>query len=566
SNRFNPGGFPTAMTPGFEYDDPVLGVFSAVSCSPASTSDSSYAPADPNSFFQSGTSPTNESFAVYEDPGYLATGGYIYFFVPNATADKPATQAAVVIWTLTNGDVEVELDQWCTSGTTSGSTGLTPGFQWGTTVYSGGCSSPTNDFLFDSSGNLIGYVDDEANEEGFTGKFQSPDLNVIMDVPSIPADLAQGASVNDFNSQNVVPLGAKVTAIGSNSITLSEAATTGVSSDAFTYYPWTIGTITGSGPASIPGWSTMPLSAPTGLAAASTSSAVTTTWNAVAGAASYNLYGGTSPANLGLVNTTGPLTSPTFAFTEWPPGYANYLAVQAVYPGGYTSDISAQILATALPAVPSTLSASATGTAIALQWTAGAGASSYSILEGSKSGAESGTPVVSGITSTSYTLGGQAAGGTYFFEVEAVNAGGNSQTSNEASATLAPSAPTGVSAVAGNAMITLNWTASAGATSYSVYEGTASGQETGTPVTSVTGPGAAISGLANGRSYYFTVTATNAGGTSAESAEVNAAPAAPASNKSGGGGAFDPTDLLLLWILIAIRRRQACTHARRRVG
>ncbi len=89
----------------------------------------------------------------------------------------------------------------------------------------------------------------------------------------------------------------------------------------------------------------------------------------------------------------------------------------------------------------------------------------------------------------------------------------------------APAAPTNLKATAGNAQVGLTWTGSAGATSYSVYRGTASGGETllkgGLTATSYTD-----SGLTNGTTYFYQVAAVNGGGTSARSSEASAKPAA----------------------------------------
>jgi hypothetical protein len=97
----------------------------------------------------------------------------------------------------------------------------------------------------------------------------------------------------------------------------------------------------------------------------------------------------------------------------------------------------------------------------------------------------------------------------------------------------APSAPTGVSASAGNASATVSWAAPSNGgspiTSYTVtpYIGTTAQAATtvsgSPPATSAT-----VTGLVNGTTYTFTVTATNAIGTSQPSAASNAVtPAAP---------------------------------------
>jgi hypothetical protein len=79
----------------------------------------------------------------------------------------------------------------------------------------------------------------------------------------------------------------------------------------------------------------------------------------------------------------------------------------------------------------------------------------------------------------------------------------------------------------------LSWTAPASASgppaSYHVYEGTSPGFTLGTPVMSTTSTNATVTGLTNGTTYYFVVTAVDASGTvSAASAEASAEPTATA--------------------------------------
>jgi len=94
----------------------------------------------------------------------------------------------------------------------------------------------------------------------------------------------------------------------------------------------------------------------------------------------------------------------------------------------------------------------------------------------------------------------------------------------------APAAPTGLAASAGNAQISLSWTASAGATSYNVYRGTTAGGESATPIyTGITGTTKVDTGLTNGTAYYYKVKAVNASGASAYSNEASATPIATAS-------------------------------------
>jgi cellulose 1,4-beta-cellobiosidase len=82
--------------------------------------------------------------------------------------------------------------------------------------------------------------------------------------------------------------------------------------------------------------------------------------------------------------------------------------------------------------------------------------------------------------------------------------------------------------------VSLSWTGSAGATSYNVYAGTASGGESATATASVTITIYTNTGLSNGTKYFYIVRAVNSTGTSAASNEVSATPS------SGYGNAQIP--------------------------
>ena len=195
-----------------------------------------------------------------------------------------------------------------------------------------------------------------------------------------------------------------------------------------------------------------------------------------------------------------------------------------------------------LSGIPRNLAATAGDGQVALSWMAAADVASYDVYQGTSPGAESATPVATGITGTTASITGLTNGTPYYFTVSAVSPGGISPPSNEATATPAvppPAAPTGVVATAGNGSVSLSWTASTGATSYHVYQGTSAGGEAATAVATTSGTTATVSGLTDGTAYYFTVAAVNGSGNSAPSAEVNATPvpAAPTGLTATAGNA-----------------------------
>jgi fibronectin type 3 domain-containing protein len=93
-----------------------------------------------------------------------------------------------------------------------------------------------------------------------------------------------------------------------------------------------------------------------------------------------------------------------------------------------------------------------------------------------------------------------------------------------------PSGPTNLRTTAGNAEVSLSWTASAtgNPTSYLVYRGTKSDGEAVTPIATVSGGTTTFTdtGLNNGTTYFYYVQAANAVGGSPDSNEVSVAPSA----------------------------------------
>ena len=84
---------------------------------------------------------------------------------------------------------------------------------------------------------------------------------------------------------------------------------------------------------------------------------------------------------------------------------------------------------------PTGVKAVAGNAQIGLSWTAVSGASSYNVYRAATAGAESATPIKTGVTATSYTDTGLTNGTKYYYKIAAVNGGGISVLSSEVSAT-----------------------------------------------------------------------------------------------------------------------------------
>ena len=88
----------------------------------------------------------------------------------------------------------------------------------------------------------------------------------------------------------------------------------------------------------------------------------------------------------------------------------------------------------------------------------------------------------------------------------------------------APGVPTGLTATAGDTQVSLSWTAVSGATSYHVKRSTTSGSGYA-QVSAPTGTSFTDTGLTNGTTYFYVVTAVNTYGESSNSSEANSKPA-----------------------------------------
>jgi uncharacterized protein (DUF1800 family) len=302
------------------------------------------------------------------------------------------------------------------------------------------------------------------------------------------------------------------------------------------------------------------LPAPTGLAAVAGDKQVVLTWNAVAGALSYNVYRGTSAngeASTPVMTGVMALTFTNTGLTDGTTYFFKVAAVNANGAGDKSNEAIAEPVAPVLLPAPTGLAAVAGDKQVVLTWTAVAGALSYDVYRGTSANGEASTPVMTGVTALTFTNTGLTDGTTYFFKVAAVNANGAGDKSNEASAkTVAPPpppAPTGLAAVAGDKQAVLTWTASTGATSYNVYRGTSANGEASSPVmTGVTALTFTNTGLTNGTTYFFKVAAVNANGTSDKSNEANAKPVAPPPPPAPTGlaAAAGNTQVVLTWTAV----------------
>ncbi len=267
--------------------------------------------------------------------------------------------------------------------------------------------------------------------------------------------------------------------------------------------------------------------APTGISATAGDAQATISWTAGTGSTSSLIKYGTISGNLTTV--IDPATSPR-TITGLTNGTTIYYQVGAKNTAGTTWNTTQYSVTPvqALPAAPTGISATAGDTQATISWTAGIGSASSLIRYGTTSGNL--TTTIDPAT-TPQTITGLVNGTAIYYQVGAKNTAGTTWNTTQYSVTPAlplPAAPTGISAVAGDAQATISWTVGTGSTSSLIRYGTSSGNLT-TVIDPATAP-QTITGLTNGTTIYYQVGAKNTAGTTWNSTQysITPAPALPA--------------------------------------
>ncbi len=270
---------------------------------------------------------------------------------------------------------------------------------------------------------------------------------------------------------------------------------------------------------------------PTGLAAIAGNGQAALNWNAptINGGAVIDYYivyqNGVDVQHVSSTSctVTGLMNGQTYSF--------KVAAHNTAGIGSPTTSISSTPLT--LPGVPNGLTAIGGNGQVALNWTTpsnngGAAIDYYAVYQ---NGVD-----VKHVSATSFIVMGLTNGQSYSFAIAAHNAAGiGAWTLSVGSTPLTMSgAPTGLTALAGNAQVSLNWTAPAsngGATIdyYVVYQN-------GIDVKHSSSTSLIVTGLTNGQSYSFKVAAHNLAGVGATTQSVSSTPVKP-STATGWGAA-----------------------------
>jgi hypothetical protein len=276
------------------------------------------------------------------------------------------------------------------------------------------------------------------------------------------------------------------------------------------------------------------------LVASESDAKVTLTWTPSSGASVYIVYKSETAGNFaGAEERTVAANVYEYEWSGLTNGVTYYFKVKAENEvGDSASNEKSATPQVAAPGVPVPGPATPGDARISLTWNPVIGSTGYKIFKSTTSGVYGSEEVSVSDSVYGYDVTGLTNGTTYYFVIKATNPGGDSTASNEVSATprTVPSAPTGVTAEAGNGQATVSFTAPANGgsdiISYKVtaMPGTITVTGTGSPIT--------VTGLSNGVTYTFTVQAVNSAGSSvASDASNSVTPRRP----SGGSNTSTPS-------------------------
>ncbi|MTD16945.1 choice-of-anchor D domain-containing protein [Nakamurella sp. YIM 132087] len=292
-----------------------------------------------------------------------------------------------------------------------------------------------------------------------------------------------------------------------------------------------------------------PPAIPTGATATAGDGTVAVSWTAVTATdlAGYHVYRSTStPVATSAANriTATPLTATQLADTSVVNGTAYHYVITSIDTKGNESDASTEVDATpadsTAPAAPVGLTVTAGDASATVRWTP----STEGDLTGYRVYRSTTSPVsveaanlVASPTAAQFDDTGLTNGTTYYYVITALDDAGNqSPASAEKSVeptpapdVTAPAAPTGLTATAGDAKVTLQWTANteddlAGYTVYRSATPGAAGVEIGTAAS--TSASYVDATALNTNTYYYVIVARDlAGNVSQQSNEASATPA-----------------------------------------
>lgn len=267
-------------------------------------------------------------------------------------------------------------------------------------------------------------------------------------------------------------------------------------------------------------------------APSATSTAVSLSWSAVTGAASYELW----RYENSWTQVGGTLTGTSYTDSSVEIGKTYYYQVMAKGPAGdgaWSNRESATVPSTT-PGAPLNFDASPGDAQVSLSWDApatdgGEAITGYQYRYQEVGGSWSSWMATTPALSRTATVTGLANETAHNFEVQAVNSNGAGATASDSATPMStvPGIPSGLGTTApGPTEITLSWNAVTGAASYQLQRRT-NGGDWGSPMDAGSGTTYTDTGLMPSTTYDYEVRAVNTAGSSDWSGVVTASTTAP---------------------------------------
>jgi fibronectin type 3 domain-containing protein len=253
-------------------------------------------------------------------------------------------------------------------------------------------------------------------------------------------------------------------------------------------------------------------------------------WNGTPVATTYTVERGlTSGGPYSVVTTTSLLGLVDSGLSNGTSYFYVVIAGNSAGQSAASKEVQATPVAgTTLPEVPRNLSATPGNGEIWISWDPSPGAFGYGVYRSTTTGGP--YTSVASVVSPVFTENALTNGTTYYYVVTAKNSAGESGFSTEVSATPLPAFPPpgNLQAHPGDTVVYLGWDGVTGATSYNLKRSLTSGGPYDQTATVAVPPTAAApyqdTGLTDGTTYYYVVSAENSDGESLNSVEVSATP------------------------------------------
>ncbi|MDQ0890284.1 pectate lyase/pectin methylesterase-like acyl-CoA thioesterase [Paenibacillus sp. V4I9] len=271
-------------------------------------------------------------------------------------------------------------------------------------------------------------------------------------------------------------------------------------------------------------------SSPSGLNTVSGDAQVSLTWGSVSEATYYNVKRSEISGGSYYQLNTSNITDTNFTDTTAANSHTYYYVVTAANADGestVSNEAVGKPLAPAALSFPTNLSSLSGNNQVDLTWDSLTDAAYYNIYRSQTNSGPYTKVNNANVIGTRFTDTTAVNGNTYYYVVTAANTTKESGYSNQVTAApiapVFPSTPI-LAASAGDSQVKLSWSSVSGATSYKVKRSLTAGGPYEMIDANVSGTSFTNTGLTNGTTYYYVVSAINSVGEGANSSEVSSKP------------------------------------------